>query len=52
MEAAFRARTPVRAEEVFMVRVILVTREDIISNTPRESTTATIRLSEQPEAVE
>ena len=35
MEVAFRARALVQAEEVFMVRVILVTREDIISNTTK-----------------
>ena len=35
VEAAFRARAPVQAEEVFMVRVILVIREDIISNTAK-----------------
>ena len=34
-QAAFRARAPVQAEEVFMVRVILVTREDIISKTAK-----------------
>ena len=34
-QAAFRARAPVQAKEVFMVRVILVTREDIISNTAK-----------------
>ena len=32
-QAAFRARAPVQAEEVFMV--ILVTREDIIINTAK-----------------
>ena len=35
VEAAFRARAPVQAEEVFTIRVILVTREDIISNTTK-----------------
>ena len=35
VEAAFRARAPVQAEEVFMVRDIPVTREDIISNTTK-----------------
>ena len=35
VEAAFRVRAPVQAKEVFMVRVILVTREDIISNTAK-----------------
>ena len=35
VEAAFRARAPVQAEEIFMVRVILVTREVIISNTTK-----------------
>ena len=34
-QAAFRARAPVQAEEVFTVRVILVTNEDIISNTAK-----------------
>ena len=34
-QAAFRARAPVQAEEVFMVRDTLVTREDIISNTTK-----------------
>ena len=32
MGAAFRAREPVQAEEVFTVKVILVTKEDIINN--------------------
>ena len=31
-EAVFTARAPVQAEEVFTVKVILVTKEDIISN--------------------
>ena len=35
VEAAFRARVPIQAEEVFMVRDIPVTREDIISNTTK-----------------
>ena len=35
MGAAFRAREPVQAEEVFTVKVILVTKEDIISNPAR-----------------
>ena len=35
METAFRARAPVQAEEVFMVRDIPVTREGIISNTTK-----------------
>ena len=35
VEAAFRARAPVQAEEVFKVKVILVTKEDIISNTAK-----------------
>ena len=35
VEVVFRARAPVQAEEVFMVRVILVTKEDIISNTTK-----------------
>ena len=36
VEAAFRARAPVQAEEVFKVKVILVTKEDIISNPTKE----------------
>ena len=36
VEAAFRARAPVQAEEVFKVKVILVTKEDIISNPVKE----------------
>ena len=36
VEAAFRARAPVQAEEVFKVKVILVTNEDIISNPAKE----------------
>ena len=35
VEAAFRAREPAQAEEVSTVRVILVTKEDIISNPTR-----------------
>ena len=35
VEAAFRAQAPVQAEEVFTVRVILVTKEDIVSNTAK-----------------
>ena len=35
VEAAFRARALVQAEEVFTVRVILVTKEDIINNTAK-----------------
>ena len=35
VEAAFRAQSPVQEEEVFTVRVILVTKEDIISNTAK-----------------
>ena len=35
VEAAFRAREPAQAEEVFTVKVILVTKEDIISNPAR-----------------
>ena len=35
VEAAFRAWEPVQAEEVFTVKVILVTKEDIISNPAR-----------------
>ena len=31
-EAVFMARAPVQAEEVFTVKVILVTKEDIINN--------------------
>ena len=31
-EAVFMARAPIHAEEVFTVKVILVTKEDIISN--------------------
>ena len=31
-EAVFTARAPVQAEEDFTVKVILVTKEDIISN--------------------
>ena len=34
-EAVFMARAPVQAEEVFTVKVILVTKEDIISNPAR-----------------
>ena len=36
VEAASRARAPVQAEEVFTVRVTLVTKEDIISSTTKE----------------
>ena len=35
VEAAFRAWATAQAEEVFTVRVILVTKEDIISNTAK-----------------
>ena len=35
VEAVFKAHAPVQVEEVFMVRVILVTKEDIISNTAK-----------------
>ena len=31
-EAVFTARAPVQVEEVFTVRAILVTKEDIINN--------------------
>ena len=34
-EAVSMARAPVQAEEVFTVKVILVTKEDIISNTAK-----------------
>ena len=32
MAAAFMTRAPVQVEEIFTVKVILVTKEDIISN--------------------
>ena len=35
VEAAFRAPAPVQAEEVFTVRVTLVTKEDIINSTAK-----------------
>ena len=40
VEATFRAREPVHAEEVFTVKVILVTKEDIISNPARGISTS------------
>ena len=35
MEAVSTAQAPVQVEEVFTVRVIMVTKEDIISNTAK-----------------
>ena len=51
VEAAFMARAPVQVEEVFRVKVILVTKEDIINNPVKviNSSNLVIRATEAAE---